>query len=98
MKKLETFIDPRSEMVKTVIDKLGNKFDTHDFILTLLQTVLDTQADNDTIVQTIDAQIGRYLSKNQSVFGIKDTEERKTSHNIKGTDSENQEWEKISKK
>jgi hypothetical protein len=91
LKILKTFIDPHAEVV---IAKLGNKFDTHAFILALLQTVLDTQAGNDTIIQTIDAQIGKYLSEHQTELGIKDTGRQVLSHNIKGTDSENEEWEK----
>jgi hypothetical protein len=94
-KDIEMYLDEHAKRIIAAVVKAKKegKFDTHDFILRLLQDLLDTSAGNDTIVQTIDGQIGRYLAKNQSVFGIKDTEKRRTSRNIKGTDSENEVWE-----
>ena len=46
-----------------VAEKKKPIFDTHDFILKLLQDALEIQADTDTFVQTLDGQIGKYLSQ-----------------------------------
>jgi hypothetical protein len=77
-----------------IIAKMGNTFDTHAFIIKMLQDMLDTPAGNDTIIQTMGSQIGRYLSKKHVELGIEKTGKRVSSKNSKGTKSTNQEWEK----
>ncbi|MDR1055029.1 MAG: hypothetical protein LBL90_04230 [Prevotellaceae bacterium] len=93
-KNIETYLDNHAG---GIIANLGNKFDSHDFILKLLQDMFGVQSDSDAIIQAVDSQIGRYLSEKQEDLKIKDTERRVPTPNIKGTISNNEVWEKTSK-
>ena len=98
VKNIETYLD---EHAKTIIDAVVAEkgkptFDTHAFILKLLQDALGIQAGMDTFVQTLDSQIGKCLSQmaEEKKLPIQKTKEVH-SLNLKGTISENQEWEKL---
>jgi uncharacterized protein involved in tellurium resistance len=87
--------DKAKEIIEAVVkEKKEGKFDTHDFIIKMLQDMLNTPAGNDTIIQTMGSQIGRYLSENHVELGIEKTGKRVSSKHSKGTKSTNQEWKK----
>jgi hypothetical protein len=89
------------ETFKKVIAKLGNEFDSHEFIENFL--FLDERGyvellyahieSKNGVFRAAHAAIGRCLADNAREFGIRKTE-RGDSTNIKGYESENQGWEK----
>jgi hypothetical protein len=84
------------QKVKNVVDKMGEEFDSHNFITRYLneyeKEYIQILADSE-VFRTANAQIGRFLSDHSVELGIEKVE-RVVSSNIKGNESENQNWVK----
>lgn len=86
----------------SVIEKLDNSFDSHDFIAGLIkmdekgyENILKSFENLKTgIFRSFHAQIGRYLSLKSTNLGIRPMGKVK-SRNIKGYESVNEEWQKV---
>ena len=91
----------KDELLETIIDKMDDRFDSHDFIFEMMRrfprqytnALYECRRSKDPI-QTLHAKIGRKLLD----FDVKIRKtRRKTSRNIRGLSSENLYWEKIQK-
>lgn len=77
-------------------------FDSHDFIEQFskdfekeyVEMLFEKKEATNGIFRTTHAEIGRFLSKNQTALGIL-SKKKITSLNIKGYLSDNQEWQKL---
>jgi hypothetical protein len=90
------------DQAQSVIQKMNKSFDSHKFIE---QFSIDYEADyvrmlckhkdsDNGIFKTVHARIARFLSNKATALNILKTD-RTSSENIKGYESENQEWEKL---
>ena len=86
------------QQAQRIISELGNEFDSNDFIekyMSLFErdyvNALVEKIECNHIFRTVNASIGRFLTDNQKELRIAKNE-RKTSNNVKGNDSENQGW------
>lgn len=88
----------KMETVKRVLESMPPEFDSHQFIERFIREnereyveLLSVQKDSQAIFRDVHAMIARHLTK------IKDVEKagRVQSENIKGYESENQNWRKL---
>ena len=89
------------ETVKCVLESLPPEFDSHQFIERFIREnereyveMLYAQKDSPAIFRDVHAMIARYLVENADALAIKKTG-RTQSENIKGYESENQNWRKL---
>ncbi len=90
------------EIYKSVINKLDNTFDNHQFIEKLIvlyekeyvELLFNHINSSGGIFQTTHAQIGKFLSDNASELAIS-KDNKINSENIKKYNSKNQNWKKI---
>jgi hypothetical protein len=89
----------REEVFEQIIDQLGDRFDSHDFIFEMMRrhpreytfSLYECRRSKDPI-QTLHAKIGRKLLEFSDIIRKVD---RKSSRNVRGLPSGNQHWEKI---
>lgn len=86
------------EQAQRIIHRLGDEFDSHDFInvyMTLFEreyvSLLTEKIDNEHIFRSVNSLIGKFLTDNQNELGISKNE-RKKSTNVRGNETENQCW------
>lgn len=86
---------------ETLINKLNDEFDTHDFIVQLTKVfereyveLLYEHKGHTHIFMSAHAEVGKFLVDNAKVLSI-EKEIRENSENIKDYPSENQKWRKI---
>ena len=91
------------EQARRIIYRMGNEFDSHDFIndyMTLYERdyveLLMEKIDIEGVFRTVNSSIGRFLADHQKELEISKTE-RKPSHNVRGNETENQNWTKNNK-
>lgn len=89
------------ETVKRVLESMPQEFDSHQFIERFIREnereyveMLYEQKDSPAIFRDVHAMIARYLVENADALAIKKTG-RTQSENIKGYESENQNWRKL---
>lgn len=88
------------QQAQRIINELGDEFDSHGFIEKYMSLFerdyvnnLVEKIESDHIFRTVNASIGRFLADNQKDLRIAKND-RETSKNVKGNDSENQGWVK----
>ena len=89
----------RDEVFETILEKLDDKFESHDFIFEMMRrfpreytvALYECRRAKDPI-QTLHAKIGRKLS---GMKGRISKTRKKTSRNVRGLPSTNQFWKKI---
>jgi hypothetical protein len=89
----------RDNVFETVIDHLGERFDSHDFIFEMMRrfpreythSLYECRRAKDPI-QTLHAKIGRKLLDFENRIR---KVQRSSSRNVRGLPSENQHWQKI---
>jgi len=89
------------EQAKTVIEKLDNEFDSHQFIEKFIVMyekeyveLLYKDIESKGIFRMAHAKIGKFLANNSLYLSIEKVD-KGYSENIKKYDSENQNWRKI---
>ena len=89
------------EQAQRIIHRLGEEFDSHDFInvyMTLYEreyvSLLAEKIDNEQIFRSVNSLIGKFLADNCKDLGITKNG-RKTSSNVRGNETENQDWIKV---
>lgn len=88
----------RDEVFETILDRMGDRFDSHDFIFEMMRqfprhytnALYECRRSKDPI-QTLHAKIGRKLLEFDGVI-VKTS--RSSSRNTRGLPSKNQHWEK----
>jgi hypothetical protein len=98
MENLKRVLDAHA---KSIIDGLGAKFDSHDFIEQFLTEhrkecvgLFSGNIFGNEIFKTVHAGIDQYLSDNASALKIEKID-RTQGTNIREHESENQEWRKV---
>ncbi len=89
------------EEAQVVLDNLDNVFDNHAFIFKYIELfeneyidLLTRNKDHNDVFQTVNATIGRDLERFSSSLFIEKSG-RKVSFNIKGNETDNQNWRKV---
>lgn len=92
----------QKEHFSAVIDQLKREFNSHEFIKCYMSMyekeyvrALCKYVDSDAPFRTLNAQIARYLVLHAEELGIRPTNYRVPSENIKGNETYNQKWEKL---
>ena len=89
------------KQAETVINKLKDNFDTHDFIIQFTKDfereyieLLFEHKENQHVFLSAHAGIGKFLAENATALSIEKVI-RENSENIKDYLSENQKWRKM---
>ena len=91
----------KMETVKCVLESMPPEFDSHQFIEHFIcenereyVEMLYAQKDSQAIFRDVHAMIARYLSENADALAVMKAG-RTQSENIKGYESENQNWRRL---